>query len=63
MMMMSRMMAAMDNDVLDDGDLDDTVWHHEWRVYWEPVGSKKREITRQIEYKYSNRRWQCLVYI
>ena len=56
MMMMSRMMASMDDDVLDDGDLIDNVWDHEWRVYWEPFGPKKREITRQIEYKYSNRR-------
>ena len=56
MMTMSRMIASMDDDVFDDGDLDDNVWDHECRVYWEPVGPKKREITRQIEYKYSNRR-------
>ena len=48
--------TSMDNVVLDDGDLSNNVWTHEWRLYWEPVGSKKREITRQIEYKYSNRR-------
>ena len=33
--------TSKDNVVLDDGDLDDNVWDHEWRVYWEPVGSKK----------------------
>ena len=40
MMTMSRMIASMDDDVFDDGDLDDNVWDHECRVSWEPIGPK-----------------------